>query len=455
MGAGAKSLLGALALWLLSAAVPGLPAVAYGASHPDMQGHWAEYPVTVLSVKGIVGGFPDGTFRPQEPVTRAQFVAMLAAAADLPLPPATVPQVFADVPPEHWAFQVVTAAWEAGIVQGMNDNRFLPDDPLTRAQLAVWLDRLTAGMLPSVPSGQEPPAGGEPDAPGQRDGVQVSFPDQDEIPAWAQEAVGRMVAAGLLQGMDDGSFHPARPANRGEAAVILTRLLGYLGLDYDLAGVVQENAVSASQLMVVNRTDGTLLAVPVTQETVYWRNGHPAGRDALQPDDEVAVVLSGGAAALVDAWNLSTGGTLLAVQADSRTLILQVGDGTVRNVQLRANTTISRNGSPAGLGALRAGDHIHATLSFFDGRARSVDALSIHAAGVIQRINVNQQWLRLQDVMGGTREIGWQASLRVNLDGAPSRVQYLRPGDKVYAALDQWGRAVYMEAYRDTPDRRQ
>src|SRR5690606_20785597 len=203
MGAGAKSLLGALALWLLSAAVPGLPAVAYGASHPDMQGHWAEYPVTILSAKGIVGGFPDGTFRPQEPVTRAQFVAMLAAAADLPLPPATVPQVFADVPPEHWAFQVVTAAWEAGIVQGMNDNRFLPDDPLTRAQLAVWLDRLTAGMLPSVPSGQEPPAGGEPDAPGQRDGVQVSFADQDEIPAWAQEAVGRMVAAGLLQGMDD------------------------------------------------------------------------------------------------------------------------------------------------------------------------------------------------------------------------------------------------------------
>lgn len=449
MGAGAKSLLGALALWLLSAVVPGLPAVAYGASHSDIPGHWAEYPVTLLSIKGIVGGFPDGTFRPQEPVTRAQFVAMLAAAADLPLPPATAPSVFTDVPPDHWAVQAVTAAWEAGIVQGMNDNRFMPDAPLTRDQLAVWLDRLTRGLLPSYPSGQEPDAARELDEPG------MPFPDRDEIPPWAAEAVERMVAVGLLQGMEDGSFHPGRPANRGEAAVILTRLLGFLGLDYDLAGVLQENPGSLSPLMVVNQADGVLLDLPVNQETVYWRNGHPSRREALTPGDEVTIVLAGDAAALVNAWSLSTGGTLLAIQPDSRTLALQAGDGTVRNVQLRANTVVSRNGSPAGLANLKPGDRIFATLSIFDGRARSIDALSVHAAGVIQRVNVNQRWLRLQDPLGETRELGWRATLRVNLDGASSLVHYLQPGDTAYVVLDQAGRAVYVEAYRDTPDRRQ
>lgn len=441
MGAGARSLLGALALWLLSAAVPGLSAVAYSASHPDIRNHWAEYPVTLLSVKGIVGGYPDGTFRPQEPVTRAQFIAMLVAAADLPLPPATVPAVFADVPPDHWAFRAVTAAWEAGIVQGMSDTRFLPDDPLTRAQLALWLDRLLAGLLPSRHGDLEA-------------GAVDSFSDRDQIPPWAAGAVGRMVAAGLLQGSDDGAFNPARPAGRGEAAVLLTRLLGYLGLDYDLMGVLRENHPSAPQLTVLNQADGSLLSIPVNEETIYWHNGHRAGRDDLAVDDEVTVVLAGGNAVLVHAWSLSTRGSLLAVQPESRTLTIQAGDGTTRPVQLKPNTVVTRNGSPATLAALQGGDRIHATLSYFDGRARSVDALSVHAAGVIQRVNINQRWLRLLDHMGETRELAWQAGLRVNLDGAPSRVHYLRPGDTAYVALDQWGRAVYVEAYREEPDRR-
>ncbi|MGE5391369.1 MAG: Ig-like domain-containing protein [Deltaproteobacteria bacterium] len=89
--------------------------------------------ITYLVHKGVMGGFPDGTFRPGEGLTRAQAATVLVKAAGLPAP--TVPaSKFSDVPATHWAAASIAAAAQAGYLSGFPDGTFRPDEKLTRAQ---------------------------------------------------------------------------------------------------------------------------------------------------------------------------------------------------------------------------------------------------------------------------------------------------------------------------------
>lgn len=101
-----------------------------------------------LQGKGVVNGFPDGTFRPQGLATRAQAAKMLAILAGMP---AAGPEtsVYADVPREHWASGYINATTRTGFWQGYPDGTFKPDTVLTRAEVAALLLRL-AGVEPSA-----------------------------------------------------------------------------------------------------------------------------------------------------------------------------------------------------------------------------------------------------------------------------------------------------------------
>ncbi|MBC7106968.1 MAG: S-layer homology domain-containing protein [Firmicutes bacterium] len=167
----------------------------------DLRGHWAEATVRRLAGQGVVAGFPDGTFGPQQPLTRAQMVTLLARAFNWP--PAEAAPGFRDPVPD-WAAGPVAAAVAMGVVKGYEDGTFAADRPVTRAELAVLLAR----VLPL------PAAHGLP------------YRDAADIPAWAQESVARLTAAGLLQGRD-GAYWPKAPATRAEAAALLARTLDY------------------------------------------------------------------------------------------------------------------------------------------------------------------------------------------------------------------------------------
>ncbi|MDQ5825725.1 MAG: S-layer homology domain-containing protein [Chloroflexota bacterium] len=104
---------------------------------------------------GIVGGYPDGTFRPNEPVTRGQAVKMITVAANWgqAYPPVAT---FADIPSSHWAFGYVESAYRQGIINGYPDGTFRPQVGMTRAQVSKVLTIATQPWLPrSKPD--EPP----------------------------------------------------------------------------------------------------------------------------------------------------------------------------------------------------------------------------------------------------------------------------------------------------------
>ncbi len=175
---------------------------AQGASFSDVKpGYWAQQAIDLLAARGVLAGFPDGTFGPDGPVTRAQFAKMLAMTVGLRFGGTTSP--FADVPPGQWYAPYVSAAAAAGIVQGTSARSFYPDAPVTREQMAVIVSRALR-----LGAGSPPP-----------------FTDASVIDPWARAGVGSVVAAGYLKGFPDGSFQPLATTTRAQAAEVLSAAL--------------------------------------------------------------------------------------------------------------------------------------------------------------------------------------------------------------------------------------
>jgi hypothetical protein len=178
------------------------PSPSCGVAFADVPtGYWAAPAIRALACKGIVNGFPDGTFQPEAAVTRAQFVKML----DLTLGIAPVQKAtpFSDVPVGAWYAPYVSGAAQAGIVDGISANQFGADLPLSRQQLAVMIARALHLSGTGI----------------------TSFTDQSTIAPWAQNAVQADVDAGYLRGFPNGSFQPLTTATRAQAAQVLDLVL--------------------------------------------------------------------------------------------------------------------------------------------------------------------------------------------------------------------------------------
>jgi hypothetical protein len=102
---------------------------------------------------GIAAGYPDGTFRPNVPVTRGQAVKMITVAANWGL---TYPAVatFSDIPTNHWAFGYVEAAYTQGIINGYTDGTFRPQVGITRAQVSKVITLATQPWIPRSKPGE-------------------------------------------------------------------------------------------------------------------------------------------------------------------------------------------------------------------------------------------------------------------------------------------------------------
>ena len=171
------------------------------------KGEWFTQPVLKMLELGVVNGMPDGSFQPTGTVTRAQVANMLFKLAGQPAPQGDA--VFADVKADSWYADAVRWAYEQGIVTG-SEGKFRPDDAVTRQELAVMLVRYQEKVVKTaLPEVAEAPA----------------FADNDQIAAYASEAVYLLQKAGIVTGAD-GRFQPAATATRGQVCKMLAGLVG-------------------------------------------------------------------------------------------------------------------------------------------------------------------------------------------------------------------------------------
>jgi uncharacterized repeat protein (TIGR02059 family) len=166
----------------------------------DIEGHWAAPYIKEMYASGVIGGYPDGSFRPDNHISRAEFVTMLVKSYQWETAGS---KTFADTA-NHWARDFIAVAYARQIAKGYNDTRFGPDDYITREQMAVMLAQ--AAELRNVTGTR-------------------TFSDQERISPWAREAVAAASSKGIINGYPDKSFKPKDKATRGEAITVLLRSL--------------------------------------------------------------------------------------------------------------------------------------------------------------------------------------------------------------------------------------
>lgn len=126
----------------------------YRADFADLAGHWAARDVQVMAARHIAAGVGEGRFEPDRDITRAEFTSLLQRVLGLPVK-GTVTG-FSDVPADAWYAPSVAAAVRAGLVHGYEDSTFKPDNPVTRAEMAAMLGNALAlqGLAVKVEPGQ-------------------------------------------------------------------------------------------------------------------------------------------------------------------------------------------------------------------------------------------------------------------------------------------------------------
>ena len=238
----------------------------------DLEGHWAQKEVEAAVASGWVDGYPDGSFKPEKSITRAEFTKMLLDAIHLTPDSETVAWMKAHAKMKdiwgrptaytpklydmsgHW---LTSQGWlDAALYSGMvvpddyNGKNFRPEKAIARYEIALMTDRALGLVYPA-----SQPVEGE-----------LPFTDKEEILDWMKGYVNESVKAGVLKGYPDGSFQPNKTSTRAEAVVMIQRMLEEMeeGLNPDITvvaryqegwkgeSIVQEEETNKIQLQIVD-----------------------------------------------------------------------------------------------------------------------------------------------------------------------------------------------------------
>lgn len=171
----------------------------------DVAGSWAEPYITALADRGIISGFPDGSFRPNDPVTRAQFAAIVNKAFSPQ--PKRADVNFSDVSSGFWGRSAIQTAYRGGFLTGYPGRVFRPDERILRVQVLV---SLVSGLeLSSNDSGNLD-----------------RFQDNAEIPTWARGSIAAATQRSIIVNYPNvAQLAPNRTATRAEVAAFVYQAL--------------------------------------------------------------------------------------------------------------------------------------------------------------------------------------------------------------------------------------
>jgi len=187
--------------------------------------HWAREVILKMAAEGVLQGYPDGTCRPDQVVTRAEFVSLLLRTLKLKEEERTAD--FSDVQPGNWYYRAVATAYHYGLVkgyaaveqssggQGEKKQYFRPHEPVTREQVAAMLTRALEFNQPERKGLSET----------EIKECLARFNDERKISTWARKAVAEAVTQEIIRGYPEGLFKPGAGATRAECAAMLRKLV--------------------------------------------------------------------------------------------------------------------------------------------------------------------------------------------------------------------------------------
>ncbi len=187
-----------------------LPAAAASAYFEDVpSSSWFYKSVREAYEQGLMLGVSDSEFKPGDTLTRGMFVTVLGRVAKINADSYRGKSHFSDVAKGKWYEPYVAWAQEKEITSGVGGNKFAPDNPVTREQMATFIARYVKASGHTLPNAATPVSG---------------FKDIDQVSSWAKEGLELMRVTGLIIGDSKGNFNPKKTATRAEAATVFVRL---------------------------------------------------------------------------------------------------------------------------------------------------------------------------------------------------------------------------------------
>lgn len=180
-----------------------MPIGASAVTISDISDHWANATIQNWVDKGFVAGYTDGSFKPDNTISRAEFMMLTNQAFAFT---EKAPIAYSDVKADAWYAGAVAIAKAAGYISGYPDGTMKPDSPISReeaASIIMKIDKLTAD-----------------------DSAANHFTDSASL-VWSKGAVSAVNAAKIMMGYPDGSFGPQKMIKRGEAVVALDKAMKY------------------------------------------------------------------------------------------------------------------------------------------------------------------------------------------------------------------------------------
>lgn len=255
----------------------------------DFKGHWAEKAISTLAEKGVVNGYPDGTFKPDQAITRAEFAKLVSKTFGYT---ATTQAKFDDVSSEYWASGFINAVSEKKIMNAFSDGNFKPDQTMNRAQVATMISRILNMDKKEENYGE----------------WAASFTD---VPAdhWAFRYIEIAKKLQLLPSSYQTQFHPDYAVTRAEAAWMIEALSKISVTKGKIVAVDPDTGL----VNIQGANNGEPLLSMIVPETIVIRNNTVSSVDALLAGDEATVIaLSSGDAKFVKAYGEITKNDLLS-----------------------------------------------------------------------------------------------------------------------------------------------
>lgn len=317
---------------------------AYAAQFTDTTAHWAEASIERWSSYGVISGYGDGTFGPNNQITRAEMAAILSQIFGWQ---EEAENTFTDVSGGEWYAQSLLRAKAAGVMAGYEDGTIRPNSLITRQEVAVMIS--SALRVSGSGSGRD-------------------FGDYDQIGAWAAAAVNGMSQRGFISGAADGNFYPLKSITRAETVTILNQAIANY---YNRAGNYSASTagitvVAAPGVTLQNMTvDGDLFIAPGANDSeVILKNVTVTGQTYIQSGRGAQVIVSG---SHLEQLSVEGGGARVTLQGenDLTQLVVSGDQASVRGLEENQQVVVAPgtsgaviNGHSAAPGTVTAGKDV-------------------------------------------------------------------------------------------------
>lgn len=183
----------------------------------DIQGHWAESAILNFVQEGYIGGYEDGTFKPNDGITRAEFIKLVNQLFNFKEKGEIS---FEDVKESNWYYEAVRLAVQEGYVS--DGKKFRPNDKITREEISTMITRIMNNKDPKT------------------DKI-MNYSDLKSISNWAKTSLEGAIEAGFIGGYEDNTIRPKEVATRAQAVAILSRIIQLQGNKQGGTALIENN----------------------------------------------------------------------------------------------------------------------------------------------------------------------------------------------------------------------